>query len=419
MNVIESPICLSNEGSDRATAYNISSKLIRKDQYLFAGWLDAPSETDGPVRIQFGVCDADSGEVLRTFVLGEGTDNHCGPALVLDADQRLHAMIGAHHGHFLYRWSDTPEIPESWSLPEPMGPAHSYPALAIDSAGTLHVAYREKADRWKLQYTRRRKAEPWEPPTDIAISPTAGYNHFMHGLTVGPTGNLHLTFQLHYSDTGKALDGKGRAAGYVHSTDGGDSWLHEDVATELPLTTDTLRPFVACPAGSPDASIRISPHTIDSQDRPWLYCATEDRGLLWLRNASGWTSTDLSVAAPNLDLSIAKSSAMSCDAEDNIHLIIATDPAAKVPGWYDPSLELFHLVFDTDGALKAQRQVTETVLDRARWLPAIEHCDWLRPGTVGAGGFWAMYTCGHNAGLMNQSDYNDALKNRVFLQKLQ
>lgn len=414
---MEPPICLSQEGSDRATAYNISSKLVRKDKYLFAGWLDAPREADAPVRIQFAVCNADSGEVLRTFVLGEGVDNHCGPALVLDSDQRLHAMIGAHHGHFLYRWSDTPEIPESWSTPEPLGPAHSYPALVVDAAGTLHMAYREQADRWKLQYTRRRKEGSWESPTDIAISPTAGCNHFMHGLSVGPTGNLHLTFQFHYSDSGKAVDGKGRAAGYVSSVDGGDSWLHEDVPTELPLTIDNLCPFVACQQ-THESSIRISPHTIDSRDRPWLYCATEDRGLLWLRNPSGWRLVDLREIVPDLDLSIAKSSAISCDAQDNIHLIIATDPASKIPGWYDPSLEIFHLIFDTNGALKAQRQVTETVHDRARWLPAIEHCDWLRPGTVGSGGFWTMYTCGHNAGLMSQSDYDEALKNRVFLQRL-
>ena len=33
---------LSESGSDRATGYNMSSKLIRRDDTLFVTWLDAP-----------------------------------------------------------------------------------------------------------------------------------------------------------------------------------------------------------------------------------------------------------------------------------------------------------------------------------------------------------------------------------------
>lgn len=412
------PVCISRRGSDRATAYNISSKIIRRRDRLFIGWLNAPDVKGGPVEIRLGICHGDSGRLLDSISLGQGVDNHCGPALILDHNERFHTLIGSHHGPFLYRWSDTPEAEDTWSAPEPVGASPSYPALAADGAGTLHLAYRHKGERWQLHYTRKRQGRPWEAPTVIAESPVPGYNHFMHGLSMGPTGRLHLTFQFHYSDTENAMDGKGRAAGYVSSDDGGDTWLHEDQSVALPLTTKTLQPFVSC-LDNPDGSIRIAPHTVDERDRPWLFCAVEDRGLLWRREPSGWISTDLKDALPKLDLSIGKATAISSDPDGRIHLLVATDPAARAKGWYDPALELFHLVFNGDGTPAAKTQITPTDPRQARWLPAIEHHDWLRPGLVGKGGHWCLYTAGLNAGLMNRQDYDDGLRNDVFLTRLE
>ena len=38
---------LSSNGSDRATGYGLSSKLVRRGERLFAGWLDAPASPGG------------------------------------------------------------------------------------------------------------------------------------------------------------------------------------------------------------------------------------------------------------------------------------------------------------------------------------------------------------------------------------
>ena len=89
-----------------------------------------------------------------------------------------------------------------------------------------------------------------------------------------------------------------------------------------------------------------------------------------------------------------------------------------MPGWYDPVIELFHFVFDEKGSVTSYGQLTETDPHRAHWLPAIEHYDWLRPDIVGAGGHWYLYTSGINAGLISQTDYNDALQNDVYLSRL-
>ena len=134
---------LSESGSDRATGYNMSSKLIRRDDTLFVSWLDAPSELGQPAKAMLGVCDRQSGEMRSRIQLGEGIDNHCGAALALDQNGRLHTIVGAHSGDFLYRWSDTPADAESWSASTPLGPSDTYPSLVVDAEGTLHLAHRE------------------------------------------------------------------------------------------------------------------------------------------------------------------------------------------------------------------------------------------------------------------------------------
>ena len=412
-------IILSTEGSDRATAYNISSKLIRRGDELIVGWLDSPRAKGEPVRIQLGICDGSTGELKYVVPLGGGVDNHCGPTLALDAGDRLHALVGAHHGDFLYRYSDDPSDEASWSSPEPIGPHHSYPAFVIDSDGTFHLAYRERGDRWQLQYTRRRPGSDWESPTVIAESPTPGYNHFMHSLTIGPTGRLHLTFQFHFSESGINLDCLSKGMAHVCSDDGGYSWSNEGAPCDLPLTIHTTNWIASC-FDDKAASLRTGTHVVDRTDRVWLFASLPDpgRGVILHQTDSGWSEIDLAKELPDLDLSIGKSTAISYDADDRIHLLVATDPKAENPGWYHPTNELFHIAFNLDGKILSCSQLSETDPDRANWLPAIEQWNWCRPGSVGKDGHWYAYTSGIAAGMLNDPNYNDTLRTDVLLRRL-
>ncbi len=412
-------INLSTEGSDRATAYNISRKLVRRGDELIVGWLDGPASKDEPVRIRLGICDGESGRLKTVVSLGEGVDNHCGPTLTLDANGRLHTLVGAHHGDFLYRYSDDPSDESSWSSPEPIGPHHSYPAYIIDRDGTFHLAYRERGERWQLQYTRKRPGGNWETPIPIAESPTPGYNHFMHSLTIGPTGRLHLTFQFHYSESGVNLDCLTKGMTHIASDDGGDTWTNAGGPCVFPLTIDTTRWISSC-FDDPKATMRIGTHVVDRNDHVWVFASLPgpDRGVMWHQTDTGWENIDLSTAIPDLDLSGGKSTAISYDARDRIHLLVATDPKGEIPGWYDPSIELYQLVFENDGQRVDCNLLTETDPERAHWLPAIEHWDWCSPGHTGTDGHWYAYTSGINAGLMSQSDYNDVLRTDVCLARL-
>jgi hypothetical protein len=407
---------LSANGSDRATAYNMSSKIVRRDDEIYVTWLEAPVEAGAPSRIVLGVCDAVSGALRSTFQLGDGIDNHCGAALVLDSDGRMHAVTGAHHGPFLYRWSDRPRDAATWAGAEPLGPADTYPSLAVGVDGTLHLAHRERGERWQLWYRRKKQDRPWEAPLSLAISPTPGYNHYMQSLTVGPTGVLHLTFQFYYAESGRAADCQGRMAVYLCSDDGGDTWYNEGMRCDtLPLTVETARPIYR----RPDGGVRIGNHLVGAQNCPWLYSAMPDvvGGVLWHRTDAGWEGQDMTAIFDPLNMHGPRPTALSRAADGQLHLAVATDPGHQETPWFDPKLELFHLVLDENGAPLGLAQLTDTDPAVAGWIPAVEGWDWTRPEAYCTDGLWMTYTRGLNVGGIG-GDNRNAVRTEVYLLRL-
>jgi len=414
---------LSFSGSDRATGYNMSNKIIRRDDQLFVGWLDAPVNTGEPVRIQLGICNT-QGVLQQSFQLGTGIDNHCGPALALDRTGRLHALIGAHAGDFLYRYADDPADPRAWSVPETLGPADTYPALAVSADGTLHLAHRAKGERWQLWYRRKPPGRAWEAPRIMAVSPTPGYNHFMQSLSMGPDGSVHLLFQFHYAESGQASDCKGRAIVHLQSDDGGERWFNEGrCCDDLPLTIASMWPICHYPAGA----VRVGNHVVDAENQPWFYASTPAKsgGGLWHRRDDGWHMRDLAELAAtltpvqsapfaHLDVGHGRPSSISRDNRGRIHLLLATNPDGQAVRWYDPSLELFYWLIDPCGDLLSLRQVSTTNPAVAHWLPALEQWDWSQPQRACGTAPWFLYTAGLNLGGIGGDNAN-AITTKVFL----
>jgi len=406
---------ISSAGSDRATAYEMSNKIVRADGRLYLGWLEAARQPGEPTRAMLGVWNLAAAKLAHTMVLGEGSDNHCGPALAMDGGGRLHALVGAHHGPFLYRYSDRPGDPASWSAPEPLGPKDTYPSLVIDASGTLHLAHREQAERWQLWYRRRRPGRPWEPPVSLAISPTPGYNHYMQALALGPTGTLHLVFQFHYAESGRAIDCEGRAIVHLCSPDGGDTWWNEGMRCDaLPITIETMRPICHHAAGG----VRLGNLVVDAQDRPWLFASVPGHpsGALWRREEGGWAALDLAEPLGGLNAVGGRSSSLSCDAAGHLHLALAADPNRRETRWFDPSHEIHRVVLNAKGELVSHAQVTDTNPASARWLPALEAWDWNRRNVCCADGPWLMYTDGLNAGGIGGNNAN-TVQTGVYLLK--
>ncbi len=415
------PILISSDGSDRATGYNMSSKLIRTSDALYVSWLDAPSEPGDTAKIRLGTHDSNTGELRSIQTLGEGIDNHCGAALAMDRDDRMHAIIGHHHGPFLYRWSDSPADPGSWCEPVPLGPYDTYPSLTIDDEGTLHLAQREKADRWQLWYRRKRQGQDWETPVAIAISPTPGYNHYMMSLTIGPSGVLHLTFQFHFTESGNAAECRGRAAVYLRSLDGGDTWYDDaDEIAVLPVTLESMKAIRYVPDGGDDRhAVRVANHIVDAQERVWFFAQIQDAegGIIYRRDASGWREFDLGAMTGGLNLEGGRSSSLSQDPDGRIHLTFGTSGDGSRTAWFDPSLEIFHVSFDQNGKDHHCARLTGPDARAANWLPALEQWDWNRKEVCCCDGHWLTYTRGLNAGGISGNN-KSALKTEAYLTRI-
>jgi hypothetical protein len=416
---------LSREGSDRGTAYNMSRRIIRRDDALIVGWLDAPRDKGLPSRVMIGVCDPETGRLRHSFQIGEAKDNHCGPALVMDNNGRIHAIVGGHHTPFLYRWSDQPEHSESWSAPDTLAGKSTYPALTIDKEGILYLAYREQdaieiegEKRWQLWLRRKKPDHTWQEPVALATSPVPGYNHFMQSLTVGPEGSLHLVFQFHYSDTGRSADGWGRAVSYMTSKDGGNTWLQNGHLVETPLTIETLQPVCRVEKGEQGRGLSKSNHVVDADGQPWFFCSLPGHksGVMFHHEPDGWHRIDLADALNGLLIGHGGSTSLSRDDQGNLWFSFFADPSGGPWGWGHPRMELFVAVFNKKGNRLALVNVTDHDPNAANWLPALEAWDWIRPSLRFGDGLWLMYTRGTNAGGIG-GDNRNALRTEIFLAK--
>ena len=271
---------------------------------------------------------------------------------------------------------------------------------------------------------KKKQAQNWEPPREIAVSPVAGYNHFMQSYTTdhtGPDGTLHLIFQFHFASdmpSGHAADCRGRAAVHAYSEDGGDTWFNEGTRFEDPLTMETMRAICHDPhGGDGQHSVRVGNHVVDANNQPWFFCSYPgyQSGVLWHRSDAGMGACG-SIPSPQWlehgrwtrDIAIPRSQRADC----TLHL--QTHPHKKRCEWFSPELELFYAILDEKGALISLDQLTETDNAAANWLPALEQWDWTRPHQKFDNGHWMMYTRGLNAGGIG-GDNQSALKTEIYL----
>lgn len=217
------PITLTTAGSDRATAYHMSNKIIRRSDGLFITWLDAA------YRIMLARIDLATGERDVPFALAQGSDNHCGAALAATPDGRLHLMAGHHVGGFIHRWSATPAEPASWSLPEAVGVGATYPSLVCDQRGALHLTYRSSpsSGAYGMNIHRRPSGEPWSWRLQLIQAPAPLYSFFTNSLAVGCNGAIHLVVEFYKTYPDNAAPPHSMAVAHLESPDG-VKWFYTD-----------------------------------------------------------------------------------------------------------------------------------------------------------------------------------------------
>jgi len=224
---------LSDRGSTRATRYSNANKIVTLGGKTHIGWLDSISRT------MIATFDHESHQWSRAVHVGDGQDNHGGPALTCDSRGYLHIVFGPHSNvPFQHCRSARPNDAAEWVRLKGFGSHPTYPSLVCDSKDTLHIVYRgglQLKHPFSMLYQRKPRDGAWTEPVVLAKCPSdwKGYTHYHQSLTIDQAGSLHIAFNLYYN--GRALD-----VGYLKSTDQGRTWLRADgEPAVLPVTTES------------------------------------------------------------------------------------------------------------------------------------------------------------------------------------
>lgn len=192
----------------------MNNKIVSLQEGVLCSWLDSARQN------RWALVDGASGEILRSGTIGsQGLDNHCGAALV-GAGDTVHAMIGGHHGPLEHHILDTDSW--TWQIQGVAGEKATYPSVAVDSDGRMHVFYRcGGKEHWSLNYVWL-EGGSWSTPTVLVHAHKTGYVYWTNGATAAKDGTIHLVFGNPIVRADGAIH---YGASHIASKDGGRTWM--------------------------------------------------------------------------------------------------------------------------------------------------------------------------------------------------
>lgn len=269
-DLVGSPRLLSVNGSDRATAYVESAKIIRFGQLAHVAWLD---ETEEGFSVRVQTTDTNTGWSSPVFTIGEAQDNHGGPALTVDAEGYLHVLYYPHHSPMRYRRSVRPNDGSEWTPVEKVGVDLTYPAVVCAKDGTLiMVARRSFDDRpWDLELWRKAPGKAWARKAAVLHARYGKYAQFAASLAWGSDhSTLHLAARIYEKGEWDGQEEPTTTVGYLRSENGGESWTKSDGSpVALPATAETIELIAAGERG--DGSVyAIGSMAVGPDDLPYI-----------------------------------------------------------------------------------------------------------------------------------------------------
>lgn len=399
---------VSRAASDRSTAYAMSNRFVRAAGRLLFAWVAPPG------RSCWGSVQAGDATIQHHGTLGEGIDNHCGPALAHDVRGQVHAVLGAHHGTFFHRILSDPAGSGDWGEPAPVAELATHPSLVCDRQGTLHLAWRSSVvNPWTLKCRRLEEGKGWSVPTTIAVAATPWYTSWTNALAIGPDNVLHLVLGAYrLLDDGCACYG----AAHLLSDDGGEHWrqlggaplqLPVDIAALELIEPAALEPGrLATPtqlASIEESHLRFSLRMTlsnvlaDHAGQPWVivHDTLNMHAALYGAIEGLWRSTNLSPAVDRVlpGWGVCPQSSLSRHADGTLEAVLMAAPLDR-PLWGAKETELVRVLLDDHGEIRSSGLVRAADDRVAHWLPSLEHWDWNHPFDRPA----LLYTSGSNCG---------------------
>lgn len=409
-------VLLSNNGGDRATAYAMSNKIVSVPQGRLCTWIDSQRQN------QWALV-SDGGEILRSGPLGEpGVDNHCGAALTL-VGEKVHAIIGAHHSPLQHYCLDS--MASEWQHVASVGEQATYPSVASESNGRLHLAFRSQGDRMTLSYSRFEDGR-WSSPSALVVADKEGHIYWTNGVVVGPDDCVHIVFgNTVVQENGALLYG----ASHMSSSDGGSSWFsgNHELAT-LPIPAADLPQLVAKDADriqSVEDQKRFDqpgPRNVNYRQMLLSNPVVDVNGVVHVVLHNGllgtaelmsyskgtWSGRPLTVTPLDAGKRIHMQSSLSIGPDDQLHAGLMVEPTEDVV-WGANGTSLVRVKMPISGGDRTVEQLTTPDQSCATWLPALERAN--RTHLLHEPAF--LYTRGVNAGGFGNNQ--NELKTEVFL----
>ncbi|MBM3859855.1 MAG: hypothetical protein FJ395_09425 [Verrucomicrobia bacterium] len=427
---------LSAEGGDRATAYSMSAKVVRRNGHYLCTFLDSARQN------RWLLVDGRSGRVLHSGTVGPPqVDNHCGAAVCGAPDGTVHLVIGSHHGSFQHFELPPSSNPDAWRLNDAkLGEGATYPSLVCDSAGTLHLAYRCRGFRgqtvpYHLMYAHRPQGGPWSVPRPLVRAAVMEHTWLTNVLEAGPDGAVHLVF----SNTRKLSDGGYYyGASHLFTTDGGKTWrqLGAGHVSHLPVDAAGLKLI----EGSEPCAARSQPKTherwlaqtqrgpeyyyynemvvsnpaVDKAGRPWVILHNLLTGKAELRRGGtdGWRAFPLcdALAKAFPGCKVSHAGQLAFCSGGSLEVILTMVPAASVSAWGHPETRLVRIELNADGDVLRAGAVSDPMPGVPDWMPSIER----RAAGVAVARPALLFTRGLNAGGFAKN--KNEIKTQVWLQ---
>ena len=364
---------LSRRGSTRATLYNWTNKILTHEGRTHVTWLDYLAAN------QIRTLDRETGVWSDIDTIGCGLDNHCGPALSMDRQARLHVIVGSHGvSPFQHRMSTKPNDPSTWTAYRSVGAGPTYPSLVCDAEDRLHLTYRGRAAlvHWlpnrpapHLMYQRAEVNCDWLPPAELVrTAEPYGYTQYGNSLCIDRQNRLHLVFHIFDGHP----NGRGHTVGYLRSTDGGSTWTKANGDAVL---TPACRYGVEVLRTGEELNMRVSNVICDAEDRPYVVVlgspVAGEAELMW-HDGEQWQVRPLQEVARQArpGCVIANDATLSFDRDGGLYIGVQTGPEPE--GWGTGGAEVL-LLFSEDGGKTFEAQHVSEPGDAVPcWQPSLE-----------------------------------------------
>jgi len=374
------PHLLSDQGSDRGTAYRFSNKSLTLGDRTHVVWTDTVAITKGCTY------DRTTGSWGDIVTIGQGTDNHNTPTLTADADGHIHLAYGPHgvwseypddaiwpRGSFKVTRSASPNTLDGLDiLSPPVGYRGTYASMLISHLGRRCLTYRGGEHPPSALFQMVNEEGGWTQAREMMrqdIKP--GYTHYGMQLVIDADDCIYIAGHFY---SGGDYDSRG--VGLLKSADHGLKWT--DIAgqpVDLPIRWSERTAF---PTAPDDVDARLTGMALDPQQRLWTLSTGQTiacAGLILGRydaSAGHWWSKDLSSLLPTGR--VAFQGDLSIDAAGRIHVVATAPVAAEVTaegksGWGHRSCEVFHLISRDQGETFDCQQITTKDDAVANWFP--------------------------------------------------